>query len=63
MNADQVGPAEATMAQPDPHRHADGGAPGAYTELPDEPAEVIAISGSANEELSHAEMGAIDGDE
>ncbi len=51
------------MAQPDPHRHADGGAPGAYTELPDEPAEVIAISGSANEELSHAEMGAIDGDE
>ncbi|MDO9590731.1 MAG: hypothetical protein Q7J04_06270 [Microcella sp.] len=64
MNADETIPADAPIAPPDPHRFADGGAPGAvYVALPDEPTETVAIAGSANDSLSSAETGAFDSDD
>ena len=64
MNAHEIRSTDAPLAQPDPHRFADGAAPNApYVALPDEPSVTIAVSGSANEELTHAEMGAFDGDD
>ncbi len=63
MNADETIPADAPIAQPDPHRFAGGGAPSAgYKALPEESTETIVIV-STNEELTHAEMGAFDADD
>lgn len=63
MNVDESNPADAPIAQPDPHRFADGAAPSAgYTALPQDTTETIVIV-STNEELTHAEMGAFDGDD
>ena len=64
MTDHQIRPADAPTAQRDPERFAGGSGPVVdYAALPDEPTETVAISGPANEELTHAEMGAFDADD